>query len=390
MNQKCLDAAVLGLGTMGTFACLEIARRKASVIGIDRFVTPHDRGSHSGDTRVYREAYSEHPDYVPLALRAGDLWDALGEQSGTSLLHRCGMIYMGLDSSQLISGVRGSAARHKICLENLLRSELKARFPAFAPPPDTVAVFERRAGWIDVNGSLTFGLKSASRLGADIRLDTTVQAWQKDGDGFRVMTSRGPVLAGRLVITAGAWAGDLLADLQIPLKVLRKVLVWVDPQQRELFIPERFPIFAYSDRFLYGFPNLGGKGVKLSIHHDQTARSADADIRQAAPAESEIKPVLAMSSALMPGLGGPKAVDRVLSARTCLYTMTPDEHFIIDHHPGFSNVVFAAGFSGHGFKFAPVIGEALAEMVLLGQATSPIGFLGLQNRFTKPQEVKAK
>lgn len=386
-TQKSYDAAILGLGSMGTFACLEIARRKASVIGFDRLAPPHDRGSHSGDTRVYREAYGEHPGYVPIARRAGELWERLGEEAGTVFLRRCGMLNIGSGDDSLIAGIRKSVALHRLEVEELRVSEIAARFPAFTPPPGSIGIFEPSAGWVDVNASMKFGLRRAKELGAEIRLHASVEGWEPEGRRIRILTSEGPVVAERLVITAGAWACRVLSDLRLPLRVLRKVLVWVDPCTPGLFRPDFFPIFAFSERFFYGFPNIDGKGVKFAIHGDPDAPMTDGDILQPAPQPSEIEPALRMAAELLPGLAGPLpgAFSRVVDAKTCLYTMTPDENFIVDRHPSLENVWIAAGFSGHGFKFAPAIGETLAELALSGKAALPVGFLSLSGRFPKPQ-----
>ena len=368
------DAAVIGLGTMGTFACLELARHRLNVVGFDQFVPPHDRGSHSGATRVFRTAYAEHPDYVPLALRAGVLWDRYGTDQGTTLLHRTGMLSLGSPDSPLLCGARASAAAHRLTIENLSRAQIRSRFPVFEPPVGWEGVLERTAGWIDVNAALRSGLEQASRAGADLRTGIRVEDWSWTGDRFVVRTSAGTFMAARLIVTAGAWVSRILTDLALPLQVLRKVLVWVNPLR-----DQSFPVFASANDFFYGFPNIGGEGVKLAIHGGVRAPATSPDDPQPEVIVNEVLPVIEAAAELMPSLLGPlpDAFDRVLRTKTCFYTMTPDEHFLIDRHPDFPNLIFAAGFSGHGFKFAPAIGEALAELALTGTSTLPIGFLGL-------------
>ena len=217
------------LGTMGTFASLEFARRGRSVIGFDQFAPPHDRGSHSGATRIFRTAYAEHPDYVPLALRAGVLWDRYGAEQGTTLLHRTGMLNLGSPDSHLVSGARASAAAHNLTIENLTRSQIRSKFPVFDVPVGWEGVLERSAGWIDVNEALRLGLEQAARAGVALRINTRVEGWSWTGDRFAVRTSAETVIAAHLIVTAGAWASRILADLALPLKVRRKVLIWVDP-----------------------------------------------------------------------------------------------------------------------------------------------------------------
>jgi monomeric sarcosine oxidase len=368
------DAAIIGLGTMGIFAGLELARKGRKVIAFDQFAPPHDRGSHSGATRVFRTAYAEHSDYVPLAMRAGVLWDKYGAEDCTTFLHRTGMLSLGPPDNTLISGARASAAAHGVPIENLSRPQIRSRFPVFEMPVGWEGVLEPGAGWIDVNAALESGLKRLSRAGVDLRIDTRVEDWSSIGNGFVVRTSSGTFRAAQLIVTAGAWVTRVLADLALPLKVLRKVLIWVNPRRGD-----SFPIFASASKFFYGFPNIGGQGVKLAIHSSAGATATNIEMQQPEVTVDEVRPVLEAAAELLPSLTGPvpDAFERVLRTTTCFYTMTPDEHFLIDRHPQFPNLIFAAGFSGHGFKFAPVIGEALAELAVAGATTLRVGFLGL-------------
>jgi sarcosine oxidase len=368
------DVAVIGAGTMGAFACLELARRGQRVIGFDQFAPPHDRGSHSGATRVFRAAYAEHPDYVPLALRAGVLWDKFGEEQGTTFLHRTGMLSLGPADTPLISGARASAATHGLTIENLSPSQIRSRFPVFEIPDGWEGVLEPDAGWIDVDAVLRSALENASHAGADLRTGTAVHDWTWTGNEFALRTAAGTFTASKLIVTAGAWAGRILSDLALPLKVLRKILVWIKPlSDRPL------PVFASANHFFYGFPNVGGEGIKVAMHWSGGPPVADIDKPQPEAIREEIRPVVEAAVELLPSMTGPlpQAFERVTRTRTCLYTMTPDEHFLIDRHPKFPNLIFAAGFSGHGFKFAPAIGEALADLATSGATRLPIRFLGL-------------
>lgn len=365
---------------MGSFTCLELARRGASVIGLDQFAPPHNRGSHTGSTRVFRTAYAEHPDYVPLAQRAGRLWEELGQAAGTVFLHRCGMLSLGPADSALISGIRASASAHGLPVEELPERDIRSRYPVFELPPGWMGIFEAEAGWVDVDAGLRFGLEQAERAGAHVRVNTAVESWQKRGGEFVLGTSAGRFTAKRLIITAGAWAGRLIADLKLPLRVLRKALIWVYPLRPEHFQPAVFPIFAVAEKFFYGFPNIGGEGVKLAIHCSDTAPVVNPDEMRSEPTPAEIGEVMTLAARFLPGLAGPfpGALQRLIGAKSCLYSMTPDEHFIVDRHPQVDNLYFAAGFSGHGYKFAPVIGEALADLALQGETALEIGFLRLQ------------
>ena len=367
------DVAVVGLGTMGTFACREFARQGLQVIGFDQFDPPHDRGSHTGDTRVFRTACAEHPDYVPLAYRAGALWDEIAAEAGTTVLHRTGLFSIGGPDSGLIAGTRASAAAHNLVVQSLSPEAVRARFPAFRVPAGWDALFEPAAGWIDVDLALRTGLRQATEAGAELHRNTRLEDWHWTGNGFELITENQSFAARRLVITAGAWAGRVLQELNLPLTVVRKLLVWVEPKKPEHFTPDVFPVFAVARDFFYGFPDLHGGGVKLAIHWSGGETAADPDSGQSEAGLEDIRRVLEAAAEFLPD-----AFRRVIGTKTCFYTMTPDEHFIVDRHPRIDNLVFAAGFSGHGFKFAPAIGEALVQMVLHGVSELPVDFLSLK------------
>ncbi|MCI0364047.1 MAG: N-methyl-L-tryptophan oxidase [Phycisphaerales bacterium] len=379
--RKAFDAAVLGLGTMGSLACRELARRGASVIGLDRFTPPHEFGSHSGDTRIFRTAYAEHPDYVPLARLSGELWDRYGEEGGTRLLTRCGMLTFGPAGHELLKGTRVSAHLHSILIEELDAAEIRRRYPAIELLQGWAGIFEPAAGWIDVNAAIRFGIEDARRAGAEIRLDCTVVSWDARPGEIRITTESGEFRAKRLVVTAGAWASALLPHL--PITIEPRVLLWVRPLAPELFAPGRIPIFLSAERFLYGFPDFGGRGVKIGVHWVDAKRLQN-PAELAEPRPEDLDRILDVAFRFVPRLAGPLpgAHDRVMCAKSCLYAMTPDEHFIVDQVAGQEEVCFAAGFSGHGFKFAPAIAVALADLALEGRTALPIAFLS-QSRFGK-------
>ncbi|MCX6620545.1 MAG: N-methyl-L-tryptophan oxidase [Acidobacteria bacterium] len=382
MSKRHFDAAVLGLGSMGSFACLRLARRGLSVLGIDAFDPPHGRGSHSGDTRVFRIAYAEHPDYVPLAQRASVLWDEFSAEFGVPLLHRTGMLNIGRPDSDIVHGVERSARLHGLELEMLDADETRRRYPAYHLPEDHVAAFERAAGWVDVNAAITGALQAASTSGATLLRNTAVREWKRDGAGFVIETATERYHAGRLIISAGAYSPALLPGLDLGIQVERKVLCWFDPLDPLPFAEGRFPVFALAPMFLYGFPNIGGGGVKLAIHWDPKKQYADPNQEQPEPTEAGMLRALAEASRLFPSLAGPAPGDpsRFLRAKNCFYGMTSDEHFCIDRHPADANVIIAAGFSGHGFKFAPAVGEAAAEMAVDGAVGPPSSIFALGDR----------
>lgn len=373
------DVAVIGIGTMGSFACCELARRGLRVIGFDRFQPPHSRGSHSGDTRVFRIAYAEHPDYVPLALRASELWDEYSEIGETELLTRCGMLSIGPPEGNFIRGLLHSAAIHKLNATEYGPAEVEHMFPAFAMEETHVGVFEAKAGLIDANAAIETALRLAERYGATLQLDQPVLRWTHEQGHFVLKTASATIHSEKLVITAGAWTTQLLRGLGLPLQVQRKVLTWVDPIDPALFQPGAFPLFAFGEEFLYGFPSINNDGVKLAVHWrpGQTVLDPTEAIPEAS-LDDATEP-LGMAVRLLPQLAGPlpQALQRVRRMKTCLYVMSPDEHFLVDRHPEWANLVFAAGFSGHGFKFAPAIGEVLADLTTTGVSMLPIKFLGL-------------
>ncbi len=372
------DIAVIGLGTMGSFAAVELARRGFSVAGFDQFTPPHSRGSHSGGTRIYRLAYPEGTGYVPLAQRAGQLWEQAAEQMGMQLLHRTGMLYMGPPGEALLREVQASASANRLQVETLSAAEVRHRYPAFEIPEEYSGLFDVRAGWLDVDASITSSHAYARSLGVQCFFEQPVKGWDATGSEVRVHLDNDTITVASLIITAGAWAGKLLRDLQLQLAVKRKVLAWFDPLAPELFAADHLPIFAFPENFTYGFPNVSGLGVKMAEHIGGSfLPNADSAVEPPGPAD--LDPIAATAAKYMPRLAGDyhQARSRLLHSAICLYTMTPDDDFIVDHHPEFRNVVFAAGFSGHGFKFAPVIALALADLVLQGKTSLPIDFLSL-------------
>lgn len=378
-QRKHYDFAIIGLGTMGSFAAVELARRGFSVIGFDQFTPPHHHGSHSGGSRIFRIAYPEGTGYVKLAQRAGELWDQAAEQFGAKLLHRVGMLYMGRPDEAFIQNIHASASVNRLQLETLSAREVYRRYPAFEIPEDYVGVFDSQAGWIDVDASIRSAHSHAAALGVECQLNQPVEAWDASDDGVRVHLRQETVTAGKLIITAGAWAGKVLEDLRLPLTVRRKVVTWFDPLVPQLFAADRIPVFTFPEKWINGFPNMPGIGVKMAEHLGGIDLP-DASSPVSPPDASDLDSIRATASKYMPSLAGafPGTSARLLNSVTCLYTLTPDEDFIVDHHPQFSNVVFAAGFSGHGFKFAPLIAVALADLAVDGKTSLAVDFLSLK------------
>jgi sarcosine oxidase len=358
-----LKVAVLGVGGMGSAVCRSLARRGVEVIGLEQYALGHDRGSSHGESRLIRQAYFEHPDYVPLLKSAYQLWAEVEEESGTRVFNRTGLVLFGpRGKSAILRGVREAAGRHAIPIEELEGAKARKRFPLFRLAADDEAIVEPGAGYLEVEKAVRTQALLARRDGAEIRAGAKVLGWEAIGDRVQVQLLEETLEVDRLVITSGAWSRELLSGLGVSLSVHRNLLFWYPA-------PDWFskvPCFAFERgrHFFYGFPKANAFGVKVGDHVPG---------RPIERPEHESIPELAL---------------RPSKVKACLYELSPDEHFIVDTHPSHRQVVLGAGFSGHGFKFSPVIGEALADLALNGSTLHPIGFLGL-DRFRRPTGASA-
>lgn len=364
------DVIVVGLGAMGSATAYHLAKRGYRVLGLDAYTRGHKNGSSHGTTRIIREAYFEAPEYVPLVQRAYVLWREVEAESGRHLLTITGGLNIGTPESAFVSGARMSAQLHHLPYEELTNADVAGRFPAFRLPDGIVAIFEPTAGILAPEACVFAHLDLAARHGAAIRHGEPARRWSTDGEGVRVETERDSYTASRLVITAGPWAGEVLADVGLPLRVQRIVNVHFAPTAPALFMPERCPVYLMQvpEGDYYGFPALPGEGVKIG-RHDIGEVTTPHTIRRDVDPE-EIAMLRDVLDRYMPGAAGD-----VLWTLTCMYTNTPDRHFVLDRHPAHGNVVYGAGFSGHGFKFASAIGEVLADLAMEGTTRHDIGFL---------------
>jgi sarcosine oxidase len=344
---------------MGSAAAYHAAQAGRRLLGLDRFQPPHTFGSSHGLTRIIREAYFEHPLYVPLVQRAYQLWAGLEQKSGRRLLLQTGGVMIGPPQGVLVSGARRSAQEHRLAHEVLSATELRDRFPAFQPTEDMVAVWEPRAGILFPELAIETHLALAAQNGAALRFHEPILRWEPEGEGVRVFTDANTYHAHRLLLSAGPWMNSLVPGLQLPLSVERQVLCWFEPRSHaKQFEPQHCPIYLWEyapDRFFYGFPNLGD-GVKVAVHHQGRTTQPDTVNREVGESDTE-----AVREVLLRFL--PAAAGRLRSAIVCLYTNTPDEHFIIGPHPAHHQVIIASPCSGHGFKFSPVIGEIAAALL---------------------------
>jgi sarcosine oxidase len=359
---------------MGSAAVYELASRGMRVLGLDAFERGHARGSSHGTSRAIRKAYFQAPEYVPLVERAYTRWQQLEVESGEALLRVTGSLLLGSPESGPIAGTISSATRNGLPFEALEQREVSQRFPGFRLEGDLTAVFEPSGGVLHAERCLATLLVRAHQLGAQLRQSEAVRHWAADGAGLRVDTDRASYTTDRLIVTAGPWAGSVLAELGLPLSVRRVVNIYVAPTRPEFYAPESCPTYAMAvpEGEYYGMPD---HGIKIGRHDVGEVCTPDT-VRRGIDAE-EIAMFRAVLERYLPGANG-----QLAATLTCLYTMTPDKHFVIDKHPHDPHVVYACGFSGHGFKFAPVIGEVLADLAIDGRTDRPVDFLSAA-RFTQ-------
>ena len=369
------DVIVIGLGAMGSATCYHLARRGHRVLGLERFDIPHANGSSTGFSRMIRMSYHEHPDYIPLLRSSFELWRTLEAQSGETLLHLTGGLYLGPPDGDLVGGAVRAAEKFSLPHTVLDRAELHQRFPQFSVPEDFVGMLEENAGFVLPERAIAAHALLAMRLGAELHGQEAVEHWETNGASVKVVTAKNVYHAGKIIFCGGAWTDHLVRDLGVPLLVTRQVLGWVWPKRPELFERGRIPVWnidALDGTVHYGFPMMADNpGFKLAHHSPGAPVNPDTVPRSVLPGdEGTFRGVLRR---YIPDADGP-----LLSLRTCLYTNSPDKHFIVDRHPMHERVILACGFSGHGFKFAPVIGDALADLATKGVTAHPIDFLGLQ------------
>ena len=367
------DVIVIGLGATGAAAVWQLARAGVRVLGIDRHAPPHTNGSTHGRTRIIREAYFEDPCYVPFIRTAYDLWHELEAECGERLLHFTGGLMVGPLDGVLVSGALTSARLHGIPHELLDAAEVERRFPGFHLDEDMHGVLEERAGLLLPERCIEAFLAGARARGAVLRTNEEVTGWKAVGDGVEVTTSLGRYTARTLVLAAGPWMPALLADLQLPLTVERQLFHWFRPlRHAERFTADNAPIALWEyapDRIFATFPDMGD-GLKAGIHHEGPECAPDTVDRT--PSDADEAAIRALLQRHAPDANG-----ELLEARVCLYTNTPDHHFILDRHPHHEQVIIASPCSGHGFKFAPATGAAIAELVLTGATTADLGLFRL-------------
>lgn len=363
---------------MGSAALYHLAKRGVRVCGVEQFGIAHDMGSSHGSTRMIRKAYFEHPDYIPLIERAYELWRELESESGAELLVESGLLLSGKPKSGLIRGLETCYRVHAhLPHERLDAAEAMKRHPQFRLPEDHVAYWDPVGGYLRVEGCVDKHVQCAQKRGADVLIHEDVLGWRSDKDGVSITTTKREMRANKLVLTAGAWTTPSFVELLVPLRILRKLQFWYTSPNLAEYRRGAMPAF-YVDTDsggFYGFPAINDQGVKIAEHTGGETVDDPDNLDRGLRLEDEDGVRRFMAQAL------PNFQPERTRFSVCMYSMTADEHFLVDRHPRHPNVVLAGGFSGHGFKFSSVIGEILADLTLDGTTKHPIGFLGL-GRFT--------
>ncbi len=371
--RESFDTIVLGVGGMGSAACYHLARRGRRVLGLERFDIPHAMGSSHGVNRIIRLAYYEDPSYVPLLRRAYQLWRELEANFGEQLLHVTGSIDAGAPDDEVFQGSLRSCREHDLPHQTFTSAELARRYPGYRLPPGHMALYQPEGGFLVSERCVVAHVVAAQAAGAEIHARERVLGWEPDGDGVRVETDRQTYRARRLVVCGGAWIGKLVPRLGAVAQPERQVLAWFQPLDPEAFRPERFPVFnlAVPEGRYYGFPAWGVPGFKVG-RYGHLGEQVDPDDLDREPNAADEALLRAFTERYFPAAGGP-----TMALRACLFTNTPDGHFVIDHHPAYPQVILASPCSGHGFKFCSVIGEILADLAQNGTTRHKIGLFRL-------------
>ena len=367
------DAIVIGAGGMGSAAVYHLARRGLKVLGLEKYDIPHEMGSSHGYSRMIRYTLQEHPSYVPLVRRAYELWHELEETSGEKLVVTTGSVRAGPPDSPFFQNAKESCDLHNIPYEVLTAAELNKRFPGYLFPEEISSIYQADGGFLLPEECIANHVRVAEAAGAEVHTQETVLDWETQGGGVQVRTDRDIYMADRLVVTAGAWAAKLVPEVAAYAVPERQVLGWFKPERPELYTPEAFPVFGVltEEGRYYGFPSYTVPGFKIGRSH-HLEQKVDPDLMDR-DVHAEDEAILRQAVRRYFPLAAGELMDR----KTCIYTNTPDEHFMIGVLPGHPQVSVAAGFSGHGFKFASAIGEIMADLAQNGETGHDINLFRL-------------
>ena len=369
------DCIVVGIGGMGSATLYELRRRGKNVLGIEQFDLAHENGSSHGSTRIIRLAYYEHPSYVPIMKRGYELWSDLEQLSNTKLLHTTGSIDIGPAESIVFKGSKESCELHNLPYDVLNGREISSRFPGYQLDAEMMSVFQPAGGFLEPEKCITSFVDMACEMGAELHTGERVISWEVvNSKTVIVRTNGGEYETENLVFTSGAWTGKLLPDFESKVVPERQVMGWFDVGSTNEFNPENFPVFnlLVPEGRYYGFPQYDIPGFKIGLYH-HLYEKVDPDNLDRSVVTSTDEEVLRRCVSKY----FPMADNAMIQAKVCMFTNSPDEHFIIDRLPQLSNVYVAAGFSGHGFKYCSVVGEILASMVENQRLDYDIDMFGL-------------
>ena len=357
--QKTFDCIVLGLGGVGSSALLAAADHGWSVLGLEQFDVAHAKGSSHGVTRIIRTAYAEHPAYVPLAQMSWRMWTELESRANRQLLKQTGLVQVGQDSGQIVSGVLKSASQFGLDIEILSPQQCKARFPHFEMHQDEVCVYEKQAGLLFVEECIKTQIELARQAGAEILTESPVIGFERSGKRLIVSTVSSRFETERLIVAAGAWSSRLISHLQLPLRIIRKPQFWFKLHSADMERLSSIPAFLFDQNghVYYGFPASNEAGLKVAEHSGGEAVVDPGNIRRDI-CDQDVGPVKAFVAERL-GISEPQLKNHAV----CMYTMTPTEHFIVDADPADPGIVFATGLSGHGFKFTRFLGSYLISLL---------------------------
>lgn len=380
------DCIVIGVGGFGSGAFYHLAKRGVKVLGIEQFGIGHDRGSSHGESRIIRKAYFEHPDYVPLAIKAYDLWRTLESECGEELMRLTGVLLAGPEKGEAVGGAKLSATQHGLTLEEFSPQEAQVRFPGMCFTDDFSVVHEPDAGFLFVEQSVRMHIQQAREHGGVLKMYEAVRHWESRGNTVVVQTDQNRYEAAKLIITAGPWMVEMLKELALPLRILRKPVFWFPALRDTEDKIAKLPAFLFElpNGVFYGLPGTIRPNLKVAEHSGGKVIDLAGDVDRAVCPE-DLKRVEQFIDQCLPMVRSPFERHNV-----CYYTMTPDGHFIVDRHPHFENVILGAGFSGHGFKFTGVLGQALADLALHGTSSLPVDFLSLSRETLKSKNGRVR
>lgn len=374
------DAIIVGAGSMGMAAGYYLAKRGIKTLLIDAFDPPHTNGSHHGDTRIIRHAYGEGAEYVPLALKAQELWMELAELSKEELFLQTGVLNIGKDDSVFLKNIMDSAHTYKLAVDKLDANQVMERWPGIKLPDNYIGCFEKSSGVLKSEACIEAYKKLAIEKGADLLTYAKVLDIEVQESSVTVKTASNTYQANSLIVSGGAWAGKLLAKLglHLPLSPTRKTFAWFEADDVH-YGSENFPAFSFEtdQGMYYGFPSIAEAGLKIGRHDGGIKMDPDVAVSPFGEVAEDAGDVQQFLSTYMP------LTKELKFGKTCTYTLTPDEDFIIDLHPTYKNVAIAAGFSGHGFKFSSVVGQILSDLVATGKTEHNISSFSVK-RFQVP------